>query len=188
MPARPLLAPPRGLIDRRPARNPRPAKAAGATDGPAAWPERGNDKKGTRTMNETAEKHAQYVKACGLAVDAAEAGAAAKAAWLKTRAMEAKAADLYAAAMRAMQATDDKQTAERLGKASRKHWQAQYVAEAGFQKVYESREIRCLVAAAPELLEALRRLLDHRSSGSRSDYGATAAAEAAIAKAEGRAR
>lgn len=42
-----------------------------------------------------------------------------------------------------------------------------------------------LCAAAPELLAALRRLLDHCRDG--GDYDATSEAAAAIAKAEGRA-
>jgi hypothetical protein len=90
-------------------------------------------------MNATKDSHAEYVDACGLAVDAAAASAAAKAAWKKLESLERKAADLYAEAMHAHLLTGDERTAEGLKKASRKHWHAGYVALAGFQKVYENR-------------------------------------------------
>lgn len=135
-------------------------------------------------MNETAQQHAQYVVACGLAVDAAEAGAAAKAAWRKLQSLERKASELYAAAMHAHQQAGAAKTAEGLKKASRKHWRAQYVAEAGFQDIYEDRDYGRLDPL--DLLAAIKRLLAHHEAG--DDYDATSAAEAAIARAEGRSK
>lgn len=90
-------------------------------------------------MNADTEKHACYVESCSLAVDAAAASAAARAAWKKLRLLERKAADLFAAAYHAHDKMGDAAAAEGLKKASRKHWQASYVAEAGYQKVYEGR-------------------------------------------------
>ena len=135
-------------------------------------------------MSDDHKTHQEYVKACGLTVDATAASAAARAAWKKLERLESKASKLLAEAMAAHEAIGDTATAEGLKKASRKHWRAQYVAAAGFQDVYENRHGGRLDPL--DLLEAIKRLLAHHENG--DDYDATAAAEAAIARAEGRSK
>lgn len=139
-------------------------------------------------MNATADRHQEYVKACGLAVDATSASRAARAAWRKLAKLENKASKLFAEAWGAYAAMGDTTTAGGLKKASGKHWNAQYVAVAGFQKVYEGLEIRNVVAGAPELLEACRAMLASSGLiGNREDVQrAVQLMRAAVAKAEGR--
>lgn len=106
-------------------------------------------------MNATKDSHDEYVAACGLAVDAAAASAAARAAWKKLQALERKASELFAEAMRAHERTGDTATAEGLGKASRNHWHASYAAEAGYQKAYERKVDRGLEGLLATMAEAI---------------------------------